>query len=227
MSLSGYRLSDPTRSLNSFDIIDEYTGNAGVTVDSVLVKDTNVTLTLPLLTDSIGGYNAASGVTADSFLMKAGKFAGTMGNGTTGKILMATTQALTGGVQAKLLFDTSELDPLGTMVDTVNNKLTIPTTGIYLLQIRGYRAGAGAPGHTQLWIGDVTPTNYYAYCAHAYDNSSTAEGVTEATNVLALSAGTDLYGYMQTVANATAGGTTLYTECWMSATMLCDTTVLS
>lgn len=64
----------PTPGTGEFDIINEETSGSGVTVDGVLIKDSQVT------TNTINEKTAAAGVTADGVLLKDSKV--TVANGT-------------------------------------------------------------------------------------------------------------------------------------------------
>ena len=69
-TLTNKTLTAPTLTTPKADVINEETGDAGVTVDGVLLKDSEVT------TDTINEKTAAAGVTIDSLLIKDGRVAG-------------------------------------------------------------------------------------------------------------------------------------------------------
>jgi len=63
-TLTNKTLTAPTLTTPKADVINEETGDAGVTVDGVLLKDSEVT------TDTINEKTAAAGVTVDGVLLK-------------------------------------------------------------------------------------------------------------------------------------------------------------
>ena len=126
-TLTNKTLTTPTLTTPKADVINEETGDAGVTVDGVLLKDSEVT------TDTINEKTAAAGVTIDSLLIKDGNAAKATALSTTAKArayLGSNQLDLVSGAPTQVLLDTENYDVGG---DFASSKFVAPVTGYYLI----------------------------------------------------------------------------------------------
>ncbi len=113
------RIDNITDGGSEFDTISELTAGAGVTIDGVLLKDSQVT------TDVVNEKTAAAGVTVDSALIKDGSFIGKQATATATAAGL-TTGALTGSdqfvsvtsgsIDSVITMPSNALCPVGTVI---------------------------------------------------------------------------------------------------------------
>ena len=129
------------------DTISEKTSAAGVTIDGVLLKDSEVT------TDTISEKTSAAGVTVDSCLIKDGNAAKATVMSTAAKanVYLSENQSLTGGAITDLALDT-ELFDVGSNFNVSTYKFTAPVTGYYYVSALVTFTVTAAGDDTLMWI---------------------------------------------------------------------------
>jgi hypothetical protein len=176
------------------DTINEKTAAAGVTVDGVLLKDSQVT------TDVINEKTAAAGVTVDGLLIKDGMIshpykARATRSGTQASIADATV--------TKVQLNNESFDTNNNFDSTTNYEYTVPVTGYYQVNA-GMRIVASAIVSTGIYIYKDGASDLSFYQA----NNSVGEIVRNISGTIYLIAGQkiDLRVYVDCTGTASVLG---------------------
>lgn len=226
MSLHGYRtpgrhgdgaVEEPAGI--STDTVSESTGGHGVIVEGVRVKDAKIYCPGTIAVDTVSEVTAANGVLVSGCLVKDNAINAIPAHGHA-CVIYSTSTLSTGAGQSMIPLALTLVDPR-TMKGT--DKITLSRTGIWFIWGRTF--SSAITNHKLVAIADAAGTTYYSVTKHTYDTTANQTNAWHTSNIIALSAGTDLYLWAATSISVTYGGSTASTRSMLGAVFLMESTL--